>query len=159
MEQTGDISLAREVIRQLRACGHFLHYKMGGCMGKRRILLALFERTELLQRELQDIVGIQSGSLSEIVIKMEADGLIQKVRSEKDGRHFLLRLTPEGVAQAERAGAIYDTRVETMMACLTPEELRELHELLDVVLAQWGAVEFDSEFPPMHHVKNARKDI
>lgn len=52
---------------QLRACGHFLHYNMGQKVGQARILTVLLERGIITQRELQDILEVRSGSLSEIL--------------------------------------------------------------------------------------------
>ena len=52
---------------QLRACGHILHYNMGQKVGQARILTVLLERGIITQRELQDILEVRSGSLSEIL--------------------------------------------------------------------------------------------
>lgn len=137
MEREDDTLLTNKTVAQLRACGHFLHYRTGGRAGRRRILTTLSEHQELLQRELQDILEVQSGSLSEIVIKMEEDGLIQKVRSEKDGRHFVLKLTQKGMMEAERSKRDYEDRTEKMMSCFSDTQLEELHGLLDIMLTHW----------------------
>ena len=52
---------------QLHACGHILHYNMGQKVGQARILTVLLERGIITQRELQDILEVRSGSLSEIL--------------------------------------------------------------------------------------------
>ena len=67
------------IIRHLRRCGHFLYFKTGGKTGRRQIFYILLQRGEVLQRELQDLLGVQSGSLSEIItiaslIEEETDG-------------------------------------------------------------------------------------
>lgn len=153
MNQTNEELLTHQIITQLGLCGHFLHYKMGGRMGRRRILSALSEHQELLQRELQDILEVQSGSLSEMIIKMEADGLIQKVRSQKDGRQLVLKLTPKGVAQSICSREEYDRQVAKMMSCFSKEQLRELYCLLDIMGAHWKEVEKDIDFPVQEDVK------
>lgn len=148
MNQTQDSLLSHQIIKQLRLCGHFLHYKIGGGrVGRKRILTLLSENQELLQRDLQDMLGVQSGSLSEMIIKMEADGLVEKVRSQKDGRQLVLRLTPEGLAQAEAFKEKYDEQVEKMMCCLSDEQMHELHKLLDITVTHWKEIEKDIEFP------------
>ena len=58
--------MPERIIEYLGACGRFLHYKMGEKAGRRRIFTILSKAKELPQRELQDILGICSGSLSEI---------------------------------------------------------------------------------------------
>ena len=88
--------MPERIIEYLGACGRFLHYKMGEKAGRRRIFTILSKAKELPQRELQDILGICSGSLSEILAKMEADGFLEKAKSKTDGRQLNLRLTDAG---------------------------------------------------------------
>lgn len=141
MDQKSNIPLATATVKQLRQCGHYLYYKMGGKAGRQRILKELTEHPELLQRELQDILGVQSGSLSEVIIKMEAEGLVEKIRSEKDGRNFVLKLTEKGKGQAKYFMEEYEGRVEQMMSCFSEEQLENLHELLRVMLGHWNEIE------------------
>jgi len=153
MEET--ISLARQVIRQLHRSGHYLHYKMGDKAGRRRVLMILSEEPALLQRELQDRLGIQSGSLSEILIKMEADGLIERGKSPRDARNVELRVTDRGRAEEQTLRAEFQRQTERMMACFTEVQLKELRGLLDIMLNHWEAMEPDhSLFPPAGDEKN-----
>lgn len=139
--------LAFDVISQLRFCGHFLHYRMGERHGRRRILTFIDDHPEMLQSELQEILGIRSASISEMIISMEADGLVEKAKSEKDGRHVVLRLTPEGHAQALYFKKEYMRRVEGMTSCMTPEELKEFHRLLSKIVDHWQSYDDISDFP------------
>ena len=135
-----------EIIRHLRRCGHFLYFKTGGKTGRRQIFYILLRRGEVLQRELQDLLGVQSGSLSEIIIKMEADGLIEKVRSRRDGRLLVLQLTEEGRRQAELTCARYGRQVEKMLACLTDRQQKELLATLNLLAEHWTALDTDEDF-------------
>lgn len=136
-------AISENIILNLRRCGHFLHYKMGDKAGRRRIFFALLQHEELLQRDLQDILGVQSGSMSEIINKMEADGLIEKGRSETDGRNFVVRLTAEGKQAARFNRSDYDRKIELMMNCLDTSQQELLLELLNTVTAHWK--KFDCE--------------
>lgn len=140
-------SLNHEIVMRLRECGHFLHYRMGGKAGKIRILIALSEHQELLQRELQSILDVQSGSLSEMIIKMETDGFIEKVKSEKDGRNFVLRLTEKGHVLAENLKREYENRINKMMSCFHENQLEELHNMLGEMIVHWRDVGKDWEYP------------
>ena len=91
--------------------------------------------------ELQDILEIQSGSLSEMIIRMEEDGLIEKVKSETDGRHFILKLTLEGRRQAERSKDEYNRQIAQMMSCFSTDQMRQLDELLDIMVEHWRSME------------------
>ena len=136
MQQQSD-SLIHQVVGQLRACGHFLYYRMGGKAGRQRILVTLLKHPEISQKDLQGILQIQSGSLSEVIIKLESDGLIEKVRSRKDGRQLTVRLTPDGKKEAESLKMVYEEKIPKMMDCLSPEELDNLHILLGKMLNHW----------------------
>lgn len=145
MCQTDNLCRAHEIVAQLRACGHFLYYRMGGHAGRRRILTILSEHSEIMQKELQDILQIQSGSLSEVMIKLEADGLVEKGKSKMDGRQWTIRLTKNGEQQAERMKTVYDEQVAKMMDCFTQEQLDMLHELLDTMFSHWNEVDLCPE--------------
>ena len=103
--------------------------------------MALLDHKELLQRELQDVLHIKSGSLSESIIKMEADGLLKKEKSEKDGRCLVLKLTEKGKRRAEQLKQEYDARAREMLSCLTEEQCKQLHDLLEPVTGHWKALE------------------
>lgn len=139
-------TLSGDVIKQLKACGHFLYFRMGGKIGRKRILIILEKHHELLQKELQDMLEVQSGSLSEIIIKMENDGLIEKAKSEKDGRHMVIRLTEKGLMEAEIAREEHDKHVEELMSCLSENQKQELNDLLSTVLKHWKTIEKQIDF-------------
>ena len=117
--------------------------------------MALLDHKELLQRELQDVLHIKSGSLSESIIKMEADGLLKKEKSEKDGRCLVLKLTEKGKRRAEQLKQEYDARAGEMLSCLTEEQCKQLHDLLEPVTGHWQALEqhWDGETEKKHTKK------
>jgi DNA-binding MarR family transcriptional regulator/GNAT superfamily N-acetyltransferase len=71
-----------------------------------RILFELAHRDHLTASDLCRGLGLDAGYLSRTLGRLEQQGLVDKVRSETDGRQRLLRLTPEG----ERAFAPLDQR-------------------------------------------------
>lgn len=71
-----------------------------------RILFELAHREGLIASDLCRELGLDAGYLSHILVGLEQQGLIEKVRSESDGRQRLLRLTSEG----EKAAALLDQR-------------------------------------------------
>jgi DNA-binding MarR family transcriptional regulator/GNAT superfamily N-acetyltransferase len=71
-----------------------------------RILFELAHRDHLTATGLCRELGLDAGYLSRILASLEQQGLIEKVRSENDGRQRLLRLTSEG----ENAFALLDQR-------------------------------------------------
>ncbi|MBQ6476671.1 MAG: winged helix-turn-helix transcriptional regulator [Clostridia bacterium] len=66
--------LAARGVSDLHAAGHFLHFNAKGRRMRRRTLNLLNERGPLPQKEVQDILQIKSGSVSEMLGKMEKKG-------------------------------------------------------------------------------------
>ncbi len=71
-----------------------------------RILFEVAQRDNLTASELGRALGLDAGYLSRTLAALDQRGLLEKVRSESDGRHRLLRLTPDG----EAAFALLDRR-------------------------------------------------
>ena len=84
-------------------------------------------------------------SRSEVIIKLEADGLVEKVRSETDGRQWAEQKKKSGQAEAARLKAEYDKQVSKMMDCFSQEQLNILHELLGTMFTHWNTVDLGLE--------------
>lgn len=84
----------------MRACGHHLYVRSGRSAGQGRILAILLERESMTQKELQDILRIQPGSISEILAKLEEKGLVLRQRDEEDRRRSVIKLTETGKEEA-----------------------------------------------------------
>ena len=130
----------------LRACGHFLHFNMGGKAGRKRVLATLLREGEISQRTLQDLLDIQSGSLSEILAKIEADGLLEKVKCGSDRRGYILRLTESCQALAKQVTACHEARVDKLLGCLSDDEQLALLAMLDKLTLHWSSDEVASMF-------------
>lgn len=71
-----------------------------------RILFEFAHHNNVTASELCRELGLDAGYLSRTLARLEQQGLIDKVRSENDGRQRLLRLTPDG----KNAFALLDKR-------------------------------------------------
>jgi DNA-binding MarR family transcriptional regulator/N-acetylglutamate synthase-like GNAT family acetyltransferase len=91
-----------------------------------RVLFELAQRDNLTASDLCRDLGLDPGYLSRILARFEQQGLVDKARSENDGRQRLLRLTPAG----EKAFALLDKRshdeVLEMLSDLAEEDQRRL---------------------------------
>lgn len=130
----------------LRACGRFLYYQTGGKAGQRRILVILLERESLTQKELQDVLDISSGALSEILQKMEEAALVERQRRCDDKRQVELTLTPAGKGMALQVKAHYDCTLARMFECLGGEEKRDLGEILAKLVGHLDVLKTDPLF-------------
>ena len=70
---------------------------------QKRILMILKENPGITQRELTRHLGIQPGSASEVLGKLESAGLIRRTPSEIDRRTTDITLTEAGAALGREA--------------------------------------------------------
>ncbi len=126
-----------ELLAELRRCGRFLYHKFGGRHGQGKILRILAEKEELSQKELQDMLGIQSGSISEIINKLERRGLLYRVKDEADKRMTKLHITEEGLRELEEIEQRVVPGTEELFEVLSQEEQQTLAELVKKLNASW----------------------
>ena len=141
-ETTAQPSAELQILRRLGYFGYYLHTHWGGRNGKQHILVELLAHDGCMtQRDLQEASCITSASLSEVVTKLEKEGLLSRERSETDRRQLTLTLTDEG---RRRARNFIESRREferLAFDCLTPEERDHLLETLDRVAGRWEEIE------------------
>ena len=98
-----------------------------------RVLFELANREELSASELVRELGLDPGYMSRTVGGLERQGLVEKVRSETDGRRRILSLTAKG----EEAFEVLDSRsreeVSEMLGALSEEEQRRLLEAMRTI--------------------------
>ncbi|RKQ88082.1 DNA-binding MarR family transcriptional regulator [Solirubrobacter pauli] len=70
------------------------------------VMLALWERAPRTVRELGETLHLESGTLSPLLKRMEANGLVRRTRSTDDERRVLVALTAAGTALRERAETV-----------------------------------------------------
>jgi DNA-binding MarR family transcriptional regulator/GNAT superfamily N-acetyltransferase len=102
-------------------------------LAEARILFELANREELSASELVRELGLDPGYMSRTLGGLERQGLVEKVRSETDGRRRILSLTAEG----EEAFKVLDSRsreeVSEMLGGLSEEEQRRLLEAMRTI--------------------------
>ena len=111
-------------------CSNIISRRIGGNASRRRIIALLYEHGELTQRQLQELLGIQAGSLSELVARMEKFGVIARKTDESDRRRVVLTLTDLGRERAREPRVMNDER---LFAALTEDEREELRRMLQKI--------------------------
>lgn len=129
-----------KLIWNLRNIGHTMRQISEGRVSQKRILILLRETEGMTQKELTARLGMQPGSASEVLNKLEQAGLISRTPSETDHRTTDIRLTPDGEALEKGASAKRVERHEQMFAVLSEEEKDTLIALLERVNAHWDRV-------------------
>ncbi len=98
-----------------------------------RILFELGHRDHVTASDLGRELGLDAGYLSRILARLEQQGLLEKVRTDNDGRQRLLRLTSEG----SNTFALLDRRsldeVSEMLNDLSEEEQQRLLKAMQTI--------------------------
>ena len=115
-------------------CGHHLAKYSGRSQGQEKILRILSEEESISQRQLQEILDIKPGSLSEVLAKLEDKGFIQREKSQSDKRAVIIHITEAGKAAAKHADM---KSHDTPFACLEEAEKETLRGLLKKLLDAW----------------------
>ena len=91
-------------------------------------MLVLWEKKVVTVKQLGEALYLDSGTLTPLLKKLEAKGLVSRTRSEEDERNLIVSLTEAGEAMREPAASV----PERMAKCvnLTPEEVAECYRLL-----------------------------
>jgi len=97
------------------------------------VLLALWEKDGISVREIGERLFLDSGTLTPLLKKLEAQGRVVRTRSTDDERVVLVRLTDEGRALRERASHVpFDVG-----SCVTlpADDAIQLHRILHALLS------------------------
>jgi len=97
------------------------------------VMLALWQHGPLSVKELSGLLQLDPGTLSPLLKRLEAAGLLRRERDPKDQRNLALALTDKGKALREQAEKIPAGIVERLG--MPVEELMELHGVLTRVIA------------------------
>ena len=91
-------------------------------------MMVLWEQGSTTVKELGNALYLDSGTLTPLLKKIEAKGLITRRRSEADERSLIVSLTEEGEALKDKALSVPHQMASCV--CLEPEEARELYRIL-----------------------------
>ncbi len=98
-----------------------------------RAIFELAHRNDMTATDLCRELGLDPGYLSRILARLEQLGLLEKVRSESDGRQRLLSLTTDG----KQAFALLDQRssdeIREMLRDLSERDQQRLLKAMDII--------------------------
>ena len=132
-----NLSIDTKIIKNFRGISHSIMHNSEGKGSQSRILIILLENKEVSQRALTKHLGIQPGSVSEVLKKLEDNGLINRLASEDDRRTSILSLTAEGEEAAKKALSHKDQLYNEMLEVLDEKYKQELLALLEKLNDDW----------------------
>jgi DNA-binding MarR family transcriptional regulator len=105
------------------------------------VMLVLWERDDVPLKDIGEKLFLDSGTLTPLLKRLEASGLIKRTRSTEDERQVLIALTPKGQALREEARAVPQS-ILSSSACSVGElfamkdELVALRDKLNAALGE-----------------------
>ena len=106
------------------------------------ILIFLSEHIgeEIFQKNLEKEFGLSNPTVTASVKSMEAKGLVKKVKSQKDGRYYILSLENKGMQLAPKCNTIYEEIESQLKELLTNEQLIVLNDIDKKISALLGDI-------------------
>ncbi|MFD0692554.1 MarR family winged helix-turn-helix transcriptional regulator [Paenibacillus sp. GCM10027628] len=101
------------------------------------VLLVLWDQQESTVKELSDKLDLDSGTLTPMLKRMEAQQLIKRQRSTEDERVVIIRITETGLALYEKALCIPQSLLAS--SGLSPEEIYNFNEQLKRIISSVNA--------------------
>lgn len=106
--------------------------------GQGRLLVLLSQYGALTQRELIELTGRRSATLSEQLEGMERAGLIVRRKNEQDKRNVDVWLTEPGKKAALTALKNRQSYADELFGAMPQRKKQQLAGLLDSLLHTWG---------------------
>lgn len=97
-------------------------------------LMALWEESNVTVKTLGEKLYLDSGTLTPLLKKMEAQGLVTRERSPQDERNVYIKLTEKGLALKDDALAV-PKQIGSCIS-LSMEEAVSLQQMLNKILRQ-----------------------
>lgn len=140
MEDATNITL----LRLVHQCAHRMHMREK-YRGQGWLMILLKNRGTLTQRELGEITGRRSATLSEQLEGMDNAGLITREKSETDRRNVDVTLTPQGYEMACQVETNRAEVAQRLFSVLEDQEKQTLRVLLQKLADAWAELPAENE--------------
>src|SRR5215831_653485 len=110
------------------------------------VMMVLWEEDGMAVKEIGERLFLDSGTLTPLLKRMEAAGLIRRTRSTEDERQVIVALTPQGEALKEKARSL-PLSILAASECSVPElaalkkEVEQLRDKLNAAVEEKLGVE------------------
>ncbi|MFP5075794.1 MarR family winged helix-turn-helix transcriptional regulator [Rhizobium sp. YIM 134829] len=113
--------------------------RMGLTYPQYLVMLALWEHGSMTVRQIGDALGLDSGTLSPLLKRLEAAGFVTRRRDPADERQVIVALTESGDALREEAAQVF-LEIGRATGC-TLDEATALRDALVTVADRLGAAD------------------
>lgn len=119
--------------------------QLGLSPGQPKILECLTHLGECNQKAIADYCEIEPATVGSILLRMERDGLITRGQRSGNRRSLYVSLTPKGIQMGEAMKDIFRRADQLACAGLTPEQHRQLTDLLQVMCSSTLTMEKETQ--------------
>lgn len=98
---------------------------------QRSYIIGLCIETPCSISEIASALRIDDAAISNIVKRMEKDGLLARRKSSEDSRKLEIHVTEKGQHLAEQAYSTFRNFDKILAACITPEERKTLTHIVN----------------------------
>ncbi len=137
MTENENLEQKTRVIFLMEKYAHYIFHRFFEKPGRDRALRILYDSGTITQKMFADKLNIRPSSASDILAKMESEGLITRACHDGDKRNINVTITEEGKKITEEVMVKQQEAVKQMMLSLTSEELTTLENLMQKLLADW----------------------
>lgn len=157
MQENENLEQKTRVIFLMEKYAHYIFHRFFEKPGRDRALRILYDSGTITQKTFAEKMSIRPSSASDILAKMESEGLITRACHDDDKRNINITLTESGKKITEEVSLKQKSAVKQMMLCLTAEELTTLETLMNKLLADWD-YKFGEEAKCCLHEKKRGKE-
>lgn len=131
-------ALFRQCISLISRGRQKVHQSLGGVPeGQGRILRELLQTDGMSQKELAQKLQIRQPSLTELLLKLESGGYIERRQNKNDKRITNVFITDKSSEQRKQIGIARQKMSQDMFHALTDEEQVALINLLNKLVTAW----------------------
>ena len=126
------------LLHSFRRCSNHLKHGRENRSSQQQLLAFLSAAGgSAVQSELGGILNVRRASISELLAKMEARGLIERHQDENDRRQLIVSLTQQGAFALSEGADHRKTENSALFSALSDEERHLLQTLLNKLLLSW----------------------
>lgn len=104
------------------------------------VLLVLWEQDKIPIKQISEKLFLETNTLTPLLKRMQINGLIERIRSEKDERMVTISLSKQGIELRQKAENIpYNILCEMDAIDVEKESIIKLKEILDEILYKINA--------------------
>ena len=119
--------------RTARLMARAYHRRDHAHHAQNHVLSIIREHGSINQGELLEILDVRSSSLSEVLGKLELNGLITRARNEKDRRSFVVTATEQAETAPTSLGDSEQESSNALFSCLDDTEREQLRNILEKI--------------------------